>query len=306
MNAPAWADGGMDTSEIVVVGGGFAGVWTAAAASAVRADHVLALDKHLRSLADRPVSAARDTVVVIGAGFAGIELATTLPTRLRGLLPTQRVRVVLAEAGPVVGPGLGDGPRPVITAALDEAGVEVLVGRRLVRLDASTVHFADGSSVPTSTVVWTGGMVAGPLAAGLDADVDELGRVAVDRFLRIPRHPHVYAAGDTAAATDPDGHPVLQSCQHAIPLGKYAGHNAANDLIGRPLEPFDPGPYITCLDLGPAGAVLTTGWNRDVRLVGEQAKAIKKAICESYIHPPHNPAELYAMARARPHPELSL
>jgi NADH dehydrogenase len=129
----------------------------------------------------------------------------------------------------------------------------------------------------------------------------------VDEYLRVPTAQAVFAAGDAAAAVCPDGHPVLQSCQHAIPLGKFAGHNAAAGLLGLRAERFDPGPYITCLDLGEAGAVVTTGWDREVRLTGEPAKAIKKAIVGSYIYPPAGDAEaVLAMARAREHPPLPL
>jgi NADH dehydrogenase len=157
--------------------------------------------------------------------------------------------------------------------------------------------------IGTSTAIWTAGLTASPLTARVHGTRDGLGRLIVDRFLRVPEVRSVFAAGDTAAVDDPNGHRVLQSCQHAIPLGKFAGHNAASDLLGRPLEPFDPGPYLTCLDLGRAGAVATTGWVREVRLTGEAAKALKKAICEGYIYPPaHDADALLAGAARRPHP----
>ncbi|VFS17919.1 NADH dehydrogenase-like protein SAV0941 [Yokenella regensburgei] len=41
------------------------------------------LEKHLQSLPQQPESEARNTVVVCGGGFTGIELATELPARLR-------------------------------------------------------------------------------------------------------------------------------------------------------------------------------------------------------------------------------
>ena len=47
-------------------------------------------------------------------------------------------------------------------------------------------------------------------------------------------------------------------------MGKNAGHNAASDLFGRPLESIDPGPYRTCLDLGPGQAATALGWDRTV------------------------------------------
>src|SRR5205085_6702162 len=46
-------------------------------------DDAIALDKHLHGLADRPAANGRDTVVVAGGGFTGIEAATEMPARLR-------------------------------------------------------------------------------------------------------------------------------------------------------------------------------------------------------------------------------
>jgi NADH:ubiquinone reductase (H+-translocating) len=263
------------------------------------------LEAHLRRLVRRPASPARDTVVVIGAGFTGIEVATALPSRLHALAPGRPVRVVLVEADPVVGPALGGGPRSVIEQALDELGTQILTGRRLVRADPDEVELSDGSVIETRAAIWAGGLAASPLTARVNGTRDALGRLVVDQFLRVPEQPAIFAAGDTAAVDDPNGHRVLQSCQHAIPLGKFAGHNAASDLLGRPLEAFDPGPYLTCLDLGRAGAVATAGWDREVRLTGEAAKALKKVICEAYIYPPaHDADALLAGAARRPHPAV--
>jgi hypothetical protein len=103
--------------------------------------------------------------------------------------------------------------------------------------------------------------------------------------------PDVYAAGDTAAARTEDGHFVMQSCQHATQLGKTAGRNAVADLFDQPLAAFTTTPYVTCLDLGPAGAVLTTGFDRTVRQTGDAAKATKRAINTVLIYPPTDNAQ---------------
>jgi len=49
-------------------------------------DEAIKLDEHLHALAKRPASKARDTVVVAGGGFTGIETATEMPERLRAIL----------------------------------------------------------------------------------------------------------------------------------------------------------------------------------------------------------------------------
>ncbi|MGN1287448.1 MAG: NAD(P)/FAD-dependent oxidoreductase, partial [Bradyrhizobium sp.] len=49
-------------------------------------EDAIALDRHLHGLAKQPASVARDTVVVAGGGFTGIEAATEMPARLRDIL----------------------------------------------------------------------------------------------------------------------------------------------------------------------------------------------------------------------------
>ena len=63
------------------------------------------------------------------------------------------------------------------------------------------------------------------------------------------------------------------SCQHANRLGASAGFNAAADLLGVPLEPYQQKNYVTCLDLGPSDAVFTRGWDSKVEM-SDKAKAM--------------------------------
>lgn len=246
-----------------------------------------ALDTHLKTLAALPDSAQRATVVVVGAGFTGIELACTLPARLQALLPGCAPRVVLVEQAPAVGPDLGPGPRPVIEQALDALGVERVLGRAVAALDADGVVLDDGTRLGAATVVWTGGMRATGLAAQVTPATDALGRVVVNDALRVPGAPHIFAAGDAAAAvTDDAGHTTLMACQHALVTGRYAGHNAACDLLGLPTKAYRQPVYVTCLDLGGWGAVFTQGWQRDVAMSGADAKDLKTKINTQWIYPP--------------------
>lgn len=81
-----------------------------------------------------------------------------MTSRLAAILPSgQRARVVLVEAQDVVGPDLGCGPRRVITAALAELGIQVLLGRRTLEVTDRVVLFADGSAVQAATVIWWAG-----------------------------------------------------------------------------------------------------------------------------------------------------
>ena len=104
--------------------------------------------------------------------------------------------------------------------------------------------------------------------------------------LPAPAAPEVFVAGDAAAADTGDGHRTLQSCQHAGQLGRVAGENAARDLLGLPPVPYTQLRYVTCLDLGRSGAVITQGWERRVEKTGKEGKAVKRLINTQVIYPP--------------------
>ena len=78
----------------------------------------------------------------------------------------------------------------------------------------------------------------------------------------------------------------MQSCQHAVPKGKFVGHNVAADVFGRPLVAFAPDPYVTCLNFGADGAVLTAGWDRTEQMTRGEAKELKRKINGEWIYPP--------------------
>jgi NADH dehydrogenase len=250
----------------------------------------IAFDQRLREIV-RDV--AEPTIAVVGAGFTGIELALELRDRLLAHSAdgaAERQRIVLIERAETVGPELGPGPRPAIEAALAAAGVELRLGATVRALAADRVTFADDSVLAADAVVLATGMAASPFAAQIVPDVpgtrDQLGRVVVDAALRVPAAPEIFVAGDAAAADTGDGHRTLQSCQHAGQLGRVAGENAARDLLGLPLMPYTQQRYVTCLDLGRSGAVITQGWERRIEKTGSEGKAVKRRINTQVIYPP--------------------
>lgn len=246
------------------------------------------LDRHLKRLAAHPHSAARNTVVVVGGGFTGIELAAEMPARMRAVLGENATpRVVLIERAAEIGPELGSGPRPVIEEALEKLGVECLLGSDVVSLDGNGVTTADGTRINAMTVVWTGGMRASALTEQITAQRDSLGRLHVTSDLRVDGVPDIFAAGDVAlAATNDEGNHAMMACQHAINMGRYAGHNIAADLLGLATVDYQQPFYVTCLDLGGWGAVYTEGWEREVKMRGAEAKALKTQINTEWIYPP--------------------
>lgn len=248
------------------------------------------LETHLKSLASLPNTPARNTVVVAGGGFTGIETATELPARLRAILGEDAaLRVVVIDRGARIGAALGDGIRPAIEQACEALGVEWVCGATVVSVDPAGVQLDNGQHIDASTVVWTVGFKANPLTEQISGERDNRGRLHVDGNLKVKGNDAVYAAGDVAYATcDALGNPAMMSCQHAIPLGRHAGNNAAAELIGVAPMAYSQPKYVTCLDLGAWGAVYTEGWDREVSPPEDkaEAKALKRQINSVWIYPP--------------------
>ena len=174
----------------------------------------------------------------------------------------------------------------MIEAALRVNGVETRLGVGVDAVGRDAVVLSDGDVVTAATVVWCAGMRANPLTAGLGVPCDGLGRVAVDEYLRVVGTAGVFAAGDVAAAPVDGPHVSVMSCQHARPMGRFAGHNVVGDLLGASQLPLRSPWYVTVLDLGPGRAVYTQGWDRQVVAEGATAKATKQLINGSRIYPP--------------------
>jgi NADH dehydrogenase len=264
-------------------------------------DDAVALDKHLHSLLDRPAVIGRDTVVVAGGGFTGIEAATEMPSRLRQIFGEKaKPRVIIVDRNKAIAPNMGDDARPVIEDALEKLGVETRLGAGVASLDESGVTLSNGEHIETETVIWATGIRAAPLTQQIPAERDNFGRLLVDRDLRVPGVSGVFATGDAArAASDDIGNYALMSCQHATRMGAFAGNNAAAELLGVPTKPYHQKGYVTCLDLGEAGALFTRGWEREVSKVGDVAKKTKQEINTVWIYPPRA-ERAAALASANP------
>jgi len=166
-------------------------------------------------------------VAVVGGGLTGIETAAELAGGRR---------VELLTAGTLAA-GVSAGGRDHLRRGLHRLGVTVREQTRVAKVTPDGVVLADGSVVAADETVWTAGFRAPALAARAGLAVDAQGRVLTDAVLRSTSHPHVYAAGDAAAALVPDGRVSRMSCQTGLPMGAQVADIVAGELTGRSPRP---------------------------------------------------------------------
>ncbi len=233
----------------------------------------------------------RFSATVVGAGFSGLEVAAELSDMLRAAakaarVPPEEVSVRLIEQAATIAPEFGLKARTVIEEALGSLGVESQVGAHVAEVDEDRVMLSGGERIDTSLTVWTVGPRASSLNEQLGLRLDRHGRLSVDSHMATGAD-GVWAAGDSARVSVDDEHLALMSCQHAIPQGRQAGENAAAAVLGRSLAHYRQPLYLTCLDLGSAGALITSGFERDtIVATGQRGKRFKRFVNRSLIYPP--------------------
>jgi NADH dehydrogenase len=122
--------------------------------------------------------------------------------------------------------------------ALRRMGVDVRLGVQVTGCDDHGVD-TQGGRIDAGTLIWAAGVRASPAASWIGATPDRNGRIPVAADLSVPGHPEIYAIGDTAATTRPDGRPVPGVAPAAKQMGDFVGRRIAALIAGeRPVDPF--------------------------------------------------------------------
>lgn len=189
-------------------------------------------------------------VLVVGAGFIGLEAVENLRARGAQVTLVSRGRQVLSPLDPEMA-------APVLRT-LRRAGVDVRLGATVTGAEPGRVHLSDGSSIDAVLVVEASGVRPDrSLADAAGIAVGPTGGVAVDGRHRTSQ-PHVWAVGDGVEKLDQlDGAPTLVTMAG---LANRHGRAVADDIAGT--EPEDAVPALGTAILGLLGTtVALVGWS---------------------------------------------
>ncbi|MGH3439859.1 MAG: NAD(P)/FAD-dependent oxidoreductase [Sciscionella sp.] len=184
-------------------------------------------------------------VVIVGAGPTGVETAGAVAESLRYVVPSYlptsvatQGNVYLVDMIPTVLAAFTERSQEYAKRKLRSSGVQLRLDVGVTEVRKDGVVLADGSHIPSKTVVWAGGLKAGRLIANTGLPQGKGGRIDVDPDLRAPGFPGVYVLGDSANLTDAAGNHLPQLGSVAQQAGKWAARNIKADLAGAPRQPF--------------------------------------------------------------------
>jgi NADH dehydrogenase len=170
-------------------------------------------------------------------------------------------RVILLEGLPKVLPPFVDELSIKARDELIRMGVEVRVGVKVQGIDGEGVHLEGGEFIPSETVLWCAGVAPVPLVSKINPkpNQDRAGRLIVGTDLSLEGHKNVFAIGDIANFTGPDGKPLPGLAPVAMQQGKAVADFIRNDLSNNPRRKFEYVDRGTLATIGRSAAVADFG-----------------------------------------------
>lgn len=216
--------------------------------------------------------AALMTIVVVGGGPTGVELAgafaeltrTVLARDFRRVDP-RRARVLLIESSPTILNAFPDSLAASAREQLEVIGVEVRTGARVEHITAGRVELSDGSVIEAANILWGAGVGASPVTRSLGVELDRAGRVKVRPDLSVPGHPEVFAIGDLATVVDADGRPVPGVSPAAMQMAKHVARIIQTEIQAPPGRV----PERPAFRYWDKGSMATIGRSAAVAKIGE-------------------------------------
>jgi NADH dehydrogenase len=180
----------------------------------------------------------RMTIVVVGGGPTGVELAgafaeltrTVLQSDFKRIDPSQ-ARVVMVEAGPRALPQFSPRLSANSERQLKALGVEVRTDTKVKSISQGRVDLESGETIFAGNIIWAAGIAASPLTQRLGVELDRSGRVRVNPDLSLPGHPEVFAIGDMALVLGDDGKPVPGVSPAAMQMAKHVARQIECELL---------------------------------------------------------------------------
>src|SRR5690606_31464414 len=199
--------------------------------------HTKLLNKFLRI---QRVTGADDNVriAIVGAGATGVELSAELHHAVHEIhnygfnaVSNEHLHVTLVEAGPRILPALPERISAAAHSELLKIGVDVKLNTMITSASKEGLHTKDGQLIAADLIVWAAGIKVPEFMANIGGlETNRINQLHVNEFLQTTRDPVIFAIGDCAQFTNPDGSRVPPRAQSAHQMASTCYKNLVATL----------------------------------------------------------------------------
>lgn len=224
-------------------------------------------------------------IVIGGGGLSGVEIAAEMAHYIRifhrdNTLTCENIHIFLIIPHETVLEGMEEYLIKHATKRLIQLGVKIINYSRITSVKEHALVLNENESISFDFMIFTGGIVASTLTAGMKVAKNQKSQLIVDEYMRVVEYEGVFAAGDIAELHDPQGKLVAPTAQGAEVSGISAAKNILALIQGKPMIPSNIRLKGTMIALGGRYASISLlGW---IRLSGLLGYTIKGIIMRGY------------------------
>ena len=206
-------------------------------------------------------------ISIVGGGATGVELSAELHHAVAefhnygfSAVSNKQLKVTLIEAGPRILPAL---PERISNAAHKELvaiGVDVKTNTMITAATEQGLETKGGESIAADLLVWAAGIKIADFMREIGGlETNRINQLVVNDSLQTSRDPNIFAIGDCAEFTMPDGKRVPPRAQSAHQMADACYSNLIALLTQKPLKAYkytDHGSLVSLANYSTVGNLM--------------------------------------------------
>lgn len=219
-------------------------------------------------------------IVIGGGGLSGVEIAAEMAHYVRifhqdNTLTCENIHIFIIIPHETVLEGMEEYLIKHATKRLIQLGVKIINHSRITSVEEHALILNGSEAICFDFMIFTGGIVASTLTAGMKVAKNKKSQLIVDEYMRVVEYEGVFAAGDIAQLHDSQGKLVPPTAQAAEASGSCAAKNILALLENKPMVRSNIKLRGMMIALGGEYASISLlGWMRFSGILGYTIKTI--------------------------------
>ncbi len=231
-------------------------------------NHLMAALEQANQESDLVARQAFLSVVVVGAGYTGVEAAGAIRDLMKEAcrsyphIRPDEIRVILMDMAQEILPTIDSKLAQYAVRQLQKRGIEMRLGQTIKDADERSVTLSKGETIPARTLLWSAGVMPSPLTRMLDCEKTKRGAIVTEPTMAVKGMGGLWAMGDCAHIPNllEEGRPYTGTAQNAEREAKQLAKNVLAVLHGREPKPFLFRSLGEFVNLGHQVAVAQIKW----------------------------------------------